>query len=135
MTSRGVARRSALEPENPVRYRTLARLVTSSPSTCAAVSPSASAARRRGRGSDTWPREASGKTTQCELVPVRTEAAHDRRRRGGEHGVAALRLAGVDVRQVYLDEGNFHGGERVADREAGMAVGAGVDQRAVSVPS
>src|ERR687896_565953 len=103
------------------------RLVTSSPSTWAAVSPSTSAASRRGRGSVTA--EPRDEAAQGQLVPVRTEAAQHADRGRCKHRVAALRLAREDVCNVDLDERDLRRRECIAECEARMAVGAGVDDR------
>ena len=119
-TSRPLTKSSALEPEKPVRYRMFGRLVTSSPSIWAAVRPSASADRRRGRGSSTG-RELPRQTAKSELVPVGAESHDDANRGGREHGVPALRLARVDVGEVHLDERQLDRRQRVADRQAACA--------------
>src|SRR6185437_7596733 len=110
------------------------RLETSSPSRCAAVRPSASAARRPGRESTTdgyGARQAS----QRELVAVGAETADDSNRRGREHRLAALGLACIDVRQVHLDERHIDRRQRVTNRDRGVSVGAGVDHDAVDPPA
>src|SRR5690606_38222835 len=64
---------------------------------------------------------------QRQQVSLRAEAADHALGDGGEIGMAAKRLPGVDVRQVDLDEGNPDRGEGVAHGDAGMAVGRRVD--------
>jgi hypothetical protein len=91
--SLGVTNNRALEPENPLRYRTFADPVTSKPSRRAAVIPSASAANRCARWSVTvhetsesvMARETSDETPQSKLVTEHAEAAYDAHRRAGEH--------------------------------------------------
>src|SRR3954467_9944939 len=73
-TAREETNSSALEPENPVRYRMFGRLVTRSPSTCAAVRPSTSADSRRLRESGTSG-ERPGQPAKRELVAVCPESA------------------------------------------------------------
>src|SRR4029079_15852779 len=95
-TSRALTKSSALEPENPVRYRMLAGLVTSKPSRCAAVRPPASAAIRRGRESDTGG-ESSRQSAKRQLVSVCSESRYHSHggRRG--HTRQSLRRLGTDT--------------------------------------
>src|SRR3954454_21522966 len=125
-TSRTLTNNSALDPENPVRYRMSGRLVTSRPSTWAVVNPSARAARRRGRASDTLA-QLAGQPAKRRLVAICTKTADDAYSRRGEHRVVTFRFPGVNVRHVNLDEGPRHRGEGIADRKARMGVGAGID--------
>src|SRR5450759_889594 len=106
-TSRCVTKSRPLEPEKPVRYRMFARLVTSSPSMWAAVRPSASAARRLGRESDTR-RQRTQETAQRQLVAIRAKSAHHADCRRSEHRLATLRLARIDVRDVYFNIWDGH---------------------------
>src|SRR5215208_4351193 len=110
------------------------RLVRSRPSRCAASIASRSAARRSARRSATG-RQRRDEAAQRELVAVRAEPAEHRPRPGCESRVAALRLSSVHVRQVDFDERHGHGGEGVAEGEARVAVGAGVDHRAGRAPA
>ena len=109
------------------------RLVTSSPSTCAAVRPigergeAAPAADQPSSGH----RDALHEAAQRQLVAVRAETADHADRRGREHRVTTLGLARVDVRDVHFDERHLDRRERVANREARVRVRAGVDERAV----
>src|SRR5687768_13649613 len=105
----------------------LARLVTSSPSRCAVLMASTSAAIRCRRRSATR-LERRHETAESQLVPEGAEATQNRARSGRQRRVATLRLAGVDVREVDLDVRQRDGGERVADRETRVAVGASVDE-------
>ena len=68
---------------------------------------------------------------QGELVPLHAEPGDHADRRGGEHGVPALRLARVHVRDVHLDERDRDADERIAQREARVRVRAGIDDRRV----
>src|SRR5712691_11853529 len=94
---------SALDPENPLRYRTFAAPVTRRPSRCADEIPSASAAIRRWRRS-VMRGHMRHQTTQCELVAKHTEPTHNAHGGVGKHRVPTLGLARVDVRDVHLDE-------------------------------
>src|SRR5690348_7759635 len=134
MTSRWLTNRSALEPENPVRYRMLGRLVTNKPSTCAAVSPSASAARRRGRASDTGAKLAR-QPAQRELVAVCAQSDDDADGRRSEHRVPPFGLAGIHVRHMYLDERNGNRAQRIANGETAVRVRPRVDDDAVDLPA
>src|SRR3954464_1127391 len=121
-TSRGVTNSSALEPEKPVRYRMLGKLVTSRPSTWAAVNPSTSADRRRERESGTSRQRASRQhareSAQGQLIPVRAESDHRPDGGGREHRVPSLGFARVHVRDVDFHEGHHDRGQGVAKREA-----------------
>src|SRR6185312_61701 len=128
-SSRSDATRIALDPENPVRYRMLGRLVTSKASRCAARNAAASAATRSDRRSLT--RQGGDDASERELVAARAETAHHGERARGEHRMAPLRLAREDVAQVHFDERYLHRGKRVANGEAAVAVRAGVDQSAI----
>jgi hypothetical protein len=44
------------------------------------------------------------------------------------------RLPLVDVGDVHLDHGQFHGTDRIPDRDGIMSIGAGVDHDAVHSP-
>src|SRR5438045_7314863 len=134
--SRRVTSTSALLPEKPVRYRTLGRLVSTSPSMGAAIRRSRSAAMRAGRRSDIH-RELKTlyQSTQRQLVTIGAESANDRQRGIGQRRPPALRLAGVDVRQMHLDEWDFHSRQRIVNCQAGVAVGAGVYERAIDGPT
>lgn len=46
-------------------------------------------------------------------------------------GVMSEGLASVDVAEVNFDEGNQYRVERIADGDAGVGIGGGVDQQAV----
>src|SRR5262245_20385151 len=119
--SRAVTNKSALDPENPVTYRMLGKLVTSSPSRWAAVTASMSAASRAERRSDTRG-ELAGETAQRELVAVGAKSDDAAHGRASEHRMATLGFTRVDVRDVDLDERCVDRRERVADREARMRV-------------
>src|SRR6185503_3172128 len=129
-TSRAVTKSNALVPENPVRYRMFGKLVTSSPSTWAAVSPSASADRRRRRGSTTS-RQRARQTAKRQLVAIGAKTADRAHRRRSQHGVAPFRLARVNVGEVNLDEGDGDRRERVPNRQTGVSVRTGIDHDSV----
>src|SRR6059058_3267667 len=95
------------------------RLVMSTASTCAAVRPSITAARRRGRESDTSG-DRAGQAAQGELVAVRSQANDDTDGRRRQHRMTPFGLAPVDVRDVDLDEWNGDAEQRVAKCEAGV---------------
>src|SRR5881394_2314043 len=107
-----------------------ARLVMSSPSTWAAVNPSASAARRPGRESATS-FQLLHQAAKGELITVGAKAADDADGAGREHRMPALRLAGVHVADVNLDVRNRHADQRVTQRETRMRVRAGVHDGSV----
>src|SRR5687767_2826181 len=73
--SRVETNRIALEPENPVIYRTFAEPVISRPSRCAALMASVNAASRRGRGS-IMRGELRDQSAQRQLVSQHAETAH-----------------------------------------------------------
>src|SRR4051812_15064279 len=133
MESRVVTSISALDPEKPLRYRTFAELVISNASRCAAVIPSASIARRRGRGS-AMRLETRDQTPKRELVSQDSKAAHDADGCVGERGVSSLRLSRIDVRDVNLHEWDVDTHKRVAEGEAGIRVRARIHERAVDAP-
>src|SRR5439155_14872629 len=118
------------DPENPLRYRTLAAPVTSRPSMCAAERPSASAVRRRGRRS-VMRRQPSHEATKRELVPQDAQPADDANRRARELRMSPFRFPRVDVGDVDLDERQSDAGERVVQRQARVRVRASVHERAV----
>src|SRR4029079_497258 len=131
-TSRALTKSSALEPENPVRYRMLAGLVTSKPSRCAAVRPPASAARRRGRESDTGG-ESSRQSAQPQLVSVCSESRYHSHGGRREHRMTTLGLTGIDIRQMHFDEWHRDLRQRIAQRDARVGVRPGVDDHAVDL--
>src|SRR5687768_14790629 len=132
--SRTVMNRIALDPENPLKYRTFAAPVTNKPSICAAVSPSASAARRRGRRS-VMRGQMRYQATQRQLVTKHTQATHHADRRACEHRVTSFGLARVDVRDVDLDKRHADAGQRISKRQAGVRVRAGIHEGAVDPPT
>src|SRR5437773_971441 len=97
---------------------------------CAADRPSASAVSRRGRRS-VMPRQPSHQAAQRQLVPQDAEAADDANRRACELRMSAFRLAGVDVGNVDLDEGQSDAGESVAESQTRVRVGSSIHERAV----
>src|SRR5688500_17679637 len=107
----------------------LGRLVTSRASRSLAMS-SRSAAIRRSRASATLTQRAD-ESAKGKLVPVRSEAAHDRDGVLRQHRPPALLLAGVDVREVHLHIREVDADEGVADRETRVSVGAGVDDDSI----
>src|SRR5258708_29164986 len=100
-----------------------ARLVTRRPSTWAAAKPSASAARRFGRESDTG-RQRTQEAAQGQLIPISAKAAHQPDRRRSEHRVAAFWLSPIDVRYVHLHKRDARADKGVAEGETGVAGGA-----------
>src|SRR5687767_13379612 len=102
--SRAETNISALEPEKPLRYRTLAAPLTRRPSRCAPPIASASAASRRGRQS-VMRRQMRHEPAQRQLVAECPEAADDADRGAGQHGAAPLALPRVNVGEVHFDEG------------------------------
>ena len=112
----------------------LGKLVTSNPSTWAAVSPSKSATSRRWRGSDTRG-ERPSQPAKRELITISPQSTHDANRRLREHRVSSFRLAGVHVGHVHFDERNRDGCKGVADRYVGVRVRTGVDDYAVHSPA
>src|SRR5258708_15566941 len=111
-----------------------ARLVTRRPSTWAAAKPSASAARRFGRESDTG-RQRTQEAAQGQLRPISAKAAHQPGRRRSEHRVAAFWLSPIDVRYVHLHKRDARADKGVAEGETGVAVGAGIDDRPINLAS
>lgn len=65
---------------------------------------------------------------QCQRVAERAEAADHADGLVAEIAGVAERLAGVRVGQVHFDEGDRHRRQCVADRDAGMGEGGGIDQ-------
>src|SRR5512141_595532 len=110
--SAGVAIASALDPENPVRYRMLARLVNRSASMRSSFSFFPSAARRCRRLSGICA-EPANKSAQGKIVAVRTEPAHDGDCGISERRLTPLGLARIDVRHVHFDERHANSRERV----------------------
>src|SRR5437868_7119884 len=103
---------------------------------CAAISDSRSAAMRAGRRSDIRrDRKTLYQSTQRQLVTIGAESANDGQRGIGQRRAPPLRLAGVDVRQMHLDEWDLHSRQRIVNCQAGVAVGAGVDERAIDAPT
>src|SRR5687767_10532675 len=101
------------------------------PSRCAVDNASMSAASRAARRSTT--REGCDEAPKAQLVAVGTEATEHRQRAACQGRPAALRLARVDVGEVHLDVADPHADQRIAQREARMAVRPGVDERAVGL--
>src|SRR4051794_2699190 len=97
---------SAAEPLNPVRYRMLGRWVTSSASSLSPSSATRRAAWRSARRSGGT--QTAHQRLQGQQVALRAESGDHAEREVGDHRVATLRLAGEDVREVQLDEGNLH---------------------------
>src|SRR2546423_6260802 len=133
-TSRCVTSTSALVPENPVRYRTLGKLVRTNASMCAAIKDSRSAAMRAGRRSPIGgDRQTLHEASQRQLVTIGAESA-DYSKRGISQGRAAtFRLTRVDVGEMYLHERDTDPGERVMYRETGVGVSAGIHERAIGL--
>src|SRR5688572_12249417 len=92
---------------------------------CAAVRPSARAARRSDRGS-TIALQMRDKTTERELVSIDAEPAHHADCGAREHRAATLALASEGVGDVHFDERNGHAHQRIAEREAAVGIGPGV---------
>src|SRR5687768_3269722 len=92
---------------------------------CAAVRPSARAARRADRGS-TIALQMRDKTTERELISVDAEPAYHADSGAREHRPATLALASEGVGDVYFDERNGHPDQRIAEREAAVRIGARV---------
>ena len=68
------------------------------------------------------------RSLQSQLVTQRAEANDAADGDVGKIGVMSERLTGEDVREVNLDERNAHAQQRVAQGNAGVGVGARVDQ-------
>src|SRR6478735_12664554 len=98
-------------------------LVRTSASIWAALMASRSAAMRAGRRSAMGGnRKTLHQPAQSELIAVRPESANHCDSDVGQRRASTLRLAGVDVGEMNLHERNLHSGQRVADRETGMAI-------------
>src|SRR3954464_3927449 len=130
--SRCVTSTSALLPENPVRYRTFGRLVSTRPSMCAPIIASRSAAMRAGRRSAIdCHRQHLDQAAQRQLVTVGAKSTDHRDSSIGERRAAPLGLTRVDVGEVYFDEWDFYGCQCIADRKTSVAVRAGVHERRI----
>ena len=65
---------------------------------------------------------------QREFIALGTQPADHAHRDVGEIGVGAEGLAGMDVGQVHLDEGDGHRQQGIAQGDAGMGEGRRVDE-------
>src|SRR5262245_20039298 len=77
--------------------------------------------------------KARGESPKTKLVGRGAKTADHTHRRRCQHRHAPLRFAGIDVRQVHLNEWNRDTDKRIANRETGVRVGAGVDHSAVRI--
>src|SRR2546422_6791555 len=113
----------------------LAREVTRSASSSSASSARTSAAWRACRGSAAIAgREILDQPLESQPVALRAEPGHDADGQVSEQRVTPLWLAGEDVRQVHLNERDPDGEQRVAEREARVREGRGVDDGPVGSP-